>query len=213
MVADDLSLGGDNDAFRIDSYADWTIGEGRGHAVAIAIQMDQARRRHALGVFDEAGERARRLHQMPDLFGPGVGNRARMRGVRRLSPQLPAARLQPVVQRRQRGKGGRRLPEPMAGVLDVLLDLPLLPAGSWIAELRLEQEVADHGCEPCVDLAVLAAPDLVDRGAHVMGWTSPAILPALPGTKEGNMSLKLLAIDLGKRSFHCHGIDSDGVIF
>ncbi len=25
------------------------------------------------------------------------------------------------------------------------------------------------------------------------------------------MSLKLLAIDLGKRSFHCHGIDSDGV--
>jgi len=26
------------------------------------------------------------------------------------------------------------------------------------------------------------------------------------------MSLKLLAIDLGKRLFHCHGIDSDGVI-
>jgi hypothetical protein len=26
------------------------------------------------------------------------------------------------------------------------------------------------------------------------------------------MSLKLLAIDLGKRSFHCYGIDSDGVI-
>ena len=26
------------------------------------------------------------------------------------------------------------------------------------------------------------------------------------------MSLKLLAIDLGKRSFHCHGVDSDGVI-
>jgi transposase len=26
------------------------------------------------------------------------------------------------------------------------------------------------------------------------------------------MSLELLAIDLGKRSFHCHGIDGDGVI-
>ena len=26
------------------------------------------------------------------------------------------------------------------------------------------------------------------------------------------MSLELLAIDLGKRSFHCHGVDSDGVI-
>jgi hypothetical protein len=30
--------------------------------------------------------------------------------------------------------------------------------------------------------------------------------------KEGNMPLKLLAIDLGKRSFHIHGIDRDGVI-
>jgi transposase len=30
--------------------------------------------------------------------------------------------------------------------------------------------------------------------------------------KEGNMALELLAIDLGKRSFHIHGIDSDGVI-
>jgi transposase len=45
-----------------------------------------------------------------------------------------------------------------------------------------------------------------------MGWTSPAFLPALPGTKEESMSLKLLAVDLGKRSFHCHGIDSDGVV-
>lgn len=26
------------------------------------------------------------------------------------------------------------------------------------------------------------------------------------------MSFELLAIDLGKRSFHCHGIDSDGVV-
>jgi transposase len=30
--------------------------------------------------------------------------------------------------------------------------------------------------------------------------------------KEGNMPLKLLAIDLGKRSFHIHGIGRDGVI-
>jgi transposase len=45
-----------------------------------------------------------------------------------------------------------------------------------------------------------------------MGWTSPAFLPALLGTKEESMSLELPAIDLGKRSFHCHGIDSDGII-
>src|ERR1700678_1184825 len=40
MFADDLSLGGDNDAFGIDSYANRTIGEGGWHAVAIAVQMD-----------------------------------------------------------------------------------------------------------------------------------------------------------------------------
>src|SRR6202166_3638515 len=72
--------------------------------------------------------------------------------------------------------------------------------------------MADHRREARVDPPLLAAADLVDGSAHVMGWTSPAFLPTLPGTKEGNMSLKLLAIDLGKRSFHCHGIDSDGVI-
>jgi hypothetical protein len=59
--------------------------------------VDQARRRDALGVLDKAVERPGKLHQMPDLFGPGVGYRARMRAVLRLSPQLPAARLQPIV--------------------------------------------------------------------------------------------------------------------
>ena len=33
--------------------------------------------------------------------------------------------------------------------------------------------MADHGCEPCIDLAVLAAADLVDRGAHVVVDPSP----------------------------------------
>jgi len=38
--------------------------------------------------------------------------------------------------------------------------------------------------------------------------------PATMGspTKEGSMALELLAIDLGKRSFHLYGIDTDGVI-
>src|SRR6478752_740475 len=71
MFADDLSLGGDNDAFGIDSYADWTIGEGGRHAVAIAVQVDQARRRDALGVLDEAVERPGKLHQVLRFFRPG----------------------------------------------------------------------------------------------------------------------------------------------
>ena len=56
----------------------------------------------------------------------------------------------------------------MTSILNVLLDLPLLPAGGRIAEPGLEQEVADHGGEAGVDLAFLAAPDFVDRRAHVV---------------------------------------------
>ena len=41
MFADDLPFGDDDDMLGIDPYADRTIGEGRGHAIAIALQMDQ----------------------------------------------------------------------------------------------------------------------------------------------------------------------------
>ena len=51
---------------------------------------------------------------------------------------------------------------------DILLDLPLLPARRRIAEIGLEQKVADHGRESCVDLALLSAPDLVDGGSHII---------------------------------------------
>jgi len=110
---------------------------------------------------------------MLDLVSPGVGDRAGMRAVRRQSPLLPTLRLQPAVERSQRGKVRRRLPEPVAGVLNVLLDLPLLPAGGRIAELGLEQEVADHGRETGVDLALFAAANLVDRRPHVVVNAAP----------------------------------------
>jgi hypothetical protein len=75
VFADDLPFGGDDDPLGIDPNADRAIGEGRGHAVAIALQLDQARRRHALGVFDEAVERARNRHQVLRFFRPGIGDR------------------------------------------------------------------------------------------------------------------------------------------
>jgi hypothetical protein len=78
MLADDLPLGDDDDSLGIYPHADRAIGEGRRHAVAIAVQMDQARWRHALGVFDEAVERPRKRHQAPDFFCPYVGDRARL---------------------------------------------------------------------------------------------------------------------------------------
>ena len=56
----------------------------------------------------------------------------------------------------------------MTSILDVLLDLSLLPARCRIAELELEQVVAGHGQEAGVDVPLLAATDLVDGGLHVV---------------------------------------------
>ena len=56
----------------------------------------------------------------------------------------------------------------MTRILDVLLDLSLLPAGRRIAELGFEEVVAGHRHEADVDVALLAAPDLVDRCPHIV---------------------------------------------
>src|SRR6202041_2725738 len=73
MLAGNLPLGDDDDALGIHPNADPTIGEGRWHAVAIALQMDQACRRDSFGVFDKAVEWPGKLHQLLDFFGSGVG--------------------------------------------------------------------------------------------------------------------------------------------
>src|SRR3954453_3833410 len=51
--------------------------------------------------------------------------------------------------------------------------------------------------------------------ASLVLWDGRLPLPGDDGspTKEGSMAFDLLAIDLGKRSFHLYGIDTDGVIF
>src|SRR3954464_2428217 len=61
----------------------------------------------------------------------------------------------------------------MPRVLHVLLDLTLLPAGGWIAEVGVQQVVAGHGRETCVDLARLANANPVDSGAHVIVDAAP----------------------------------------
>jgi hypothetical protein len=61
----------------------------------------------------------------------------------------------------------------MAGVLDVLLDLPLLPARRRIAELRFEQEVTDHRREARVHPSLLPAPDPVYGRSHVVVDAAP----------------------------------------
>jgi hypothetical protein len=85
-----------------------------------------------------------------------------------LAPQRLAALLQPVVERVQGRERRHGLPEAVPRIMHVLLDLALLPAGRRVAELGFEQVVADHGLEARVDVALLAAPDLVDGGLHVV---------------------------------------------
>jgi hypothetical protein len=90
-----------------------------------------------------------------------------------LAPQHDAARLKPVVQRCQIGEGGLRDPEPVTSVLDILLDLPLLPARGWIAELGIEQIVAGHGREACIDLPRLAGAHAVHGVLHIVVNAAP----------------------------------------
>src|SRR5580704_4416251 len=90
VFADDLPFGDDDDTLGIDPHADRAIGKGGRHAIAIALQMEQARRRDALGVLDEAVERPGKLHQVLRFLRPGVGHRVSLRALRRVSPQLSA---------------------------------------------------------------------------------------------------------------------------
>src|ERR1700732_1703729 len=61
-------------------------------------------------------------------------------------------------------------------------------------------------------LALAVAQNASHRDFEIMGWTPPAFCDHCGWSKEEKMSIGLLAIDLGKHSFHIHGIDSDGVI-
>ena len=110
VLADELPFGGNHDPFRIDPEADRPVGEGCRHAVAVALQMDQAGRRDSLGVFDEAVEEPRHRHQEPGFLGPDVLDRSGSEAMGTLLPQLPAPLLQPVVQCLQRRKARHRLP-------------------------------------------------------------------------------------------------------
>lgn len=70
-----LPFGDDDDALGIGPYASEATGEGCGQAVAIALQMDKTGRSDPLGVFGEAVEWSRKLHQVQCLLAPGVGDR------------------------------------------------------------------------------------------------------------------------------------------
>ena len=93
--------------------------------------------------------------------------------MRCLPPQVLAMLFQPGIQCRQIRKVWHLLPQPRSGILDVLLDLSLLPAGGGITELGRKDIVVRHSLEPDVDLPFLAAADAIDRGAHIVVDPAP----------------------------------------
>ena len=164
MFAHDLTFGRYDQTIRVDPQAVRPVREGSRHRIAVAVEGDEAGRRHALYLLDKAIEGPAQRHQTGNFLGVRIGHGAGQDTVLDLAPLGYALFFQPGVQLSQIAEAGHRLPQPAPSVLDVLLDLSLLPTRSRIAEIRLEQIVAGHGGKSCVDLPRLSGPDLVDSG-------------------------------------------------
>src|SRR5690606_8359605 len=65
------------------------------------------------------------------------------------------------------------MPDLSPSVLHILLDDSLLPTGSPVAEIRLEQVMAAHGLETGIDRALLALVNLVHGGLHIVVDATP----------------------------------------
>ena len=111
----------------INAQADWPVGKRSRHTVAVVFEMDEAGRGDPLGVFHEPVEGPSNGHEVVGFLRPDIGDGSGLPAMLGLCPKLPAALLQPVVQGIEIPERRHGLPEPTASVLDVLLNLPLLP--------------------------------------------------------------------------------------
>ena len=60
------------------------------------------------------------------------------------------------------------MPDAIARVAYILLNLPFLPTCRRITERRFKQAVADHRLAPLVDISALATTYLIDSRFHVV---------------------------------------------
>ena len=105
-----------------------------------------------------------------------------------LGPQGDTAIFQPLIELGQILEDRHDLPQAVARILDILLDLSLLPACGRVAELRLKHVVAGHGFETGIDVALLAATDTINSGLHVV--VDPATGHAAEDAKRVPMSIE-----------------------
>src|SRR5512138_1454275 len=82
--------------------------------------------------------------------------------------QLPALVGKPLVQFLKAGKLPPLVEEALPDKPNLLLDLPLLPAGGWRAGHRLEQVMGGHGNEPTVEDPFLPHQHLADHCLQVV---------------------------------------------
>jgi len=110
----------------------------------------------------------------------------------------------------------------VAGILDILLDLSFLPAGSRVAELRLEQIMAGHGLKAYIDVTLLATSNLVDGRAHVIVYSASRNATEYPegmvvGVKQHLMCLQEIGAynkgsriaELGMSNLQLHSLTAD----
>ena len=74
MLTQELPFGDNHQTFWMNLQTHWTVGQGCGDAVSVALEADQAGWRDSLAVPDKAIEGGRQGHQREPFFGQDVGN-------------------------------------------------------------------------------------------------------------------------------------------
>jgi hypothetical protein len=175
MLGDDAAVLADHDAVRIGMDFDRTPDRARGHRVLVVVEAHQAglrdRSRHCVEPVKppRIGHElwALRLEYLPD----GLLGQFRMAvglGVCNALVEQPGVQFVKVPEPQPRRE------EALTDEADLVLDLPLLPAGCRRAGDRLDEVMAAHLQEAAIVEAVLADKDRLHRRLHVVVDAAPA---------------------------------------
>src|SRR5438094_867962 len=175
MLGDDPPILADHDAVGIGLYFDRPADRVGGHRVLVVVEAHQAglrhRGRHRVEAVEPPGIgdqfRAFRLEHLPDRLAGHLGMAMRL-GVGDALVEQPGVELL-VGLEAQPGREKALPHEP-----DLVLDLPLLPAGGRCAGHRLDQVVATHLQEAPIVQPVGADEDRLHRRLHVVVDAAPA---------------------------------------